>query len=132
MNTTVSSNLIYDTDLNGGVDSNGQINQLWGSDALSNSIIMWLISFKGDIIHDPNRGGYFTYWLFKPMLLKNVDAMKMSIRNGIDQDFTPKLTLNKLDIIPNFAKRYWNVYMEVYAASLQIGSTVDVNIKNKV
>ena len=134
MNTMIvaDSNLIYDTDINGGTDSNGQILQAWGSDALSNAILMWLISFKGDVIHDPSRGGYFTQWLFKPMIAKNIDKMKMAIRDGLEQDFIPKLQLKALDIVPNYTKRYWGVYMEVFSPALKLNATVDAKIKNRV
>jgi len=130
----VSSNstLIYDTAYTGGVDSQGQIVQLWGPSALDNAIILWLTSFRSDIIRDPNRGGYFTRWIFKPMNVKNIDAMMMSIRDGIDQDFIPQLTLLALNITPNFPKRYWEVFMQVFAKSLQIGTTLNVNIRNQV
>ena len=127
-----NSSLIYDTAYTGGVDANGQILQVWGPDALSNAIILWLTTMEGDIIRDPRRGGYFTRWLFKPMNTKNIDAMMMSIRDGIDQDFIPQLTLLALNITPNFAKRYWEVFMQVFAKSLQIGTTLNVNIKNQV
>ncbi len=129
---TANSALVYDSSLSGGVDANGQIQQLWGPDALNNSITMWLLSFEGDIIRVPKRGGYITPWLFKPMNTKNIDKISMAVRNGITQDFIPTLTLLAMSITPNFDKRYWEVFLQVFAKSLQIGTTVSVNLRNQV
>ncbi len=134
-NTTIvipSSSLVYDSAVQGGIDSNGMLNQLWGPDALNNSIVMWLLSFKNEILRSPGRGGYFSQWLFKPMIANNIPKMMKSIQDGIDQDFLPQLTLLAMNITPQYTKRYWEVFMQVFCQSLQMGTTVNANIKNQV
>jgi len=124
--------VIYDLDLSGGVDSQGQIKQLWGEDALNNAIKMWIASFKGEILRAPGRAGYITQWLVRPMTESNIDDIEMAIRDGINQDFFPVLSILNITITPNYAGRYWEIYIEVYSEILKIRTVVSEKIKAQV
>lgn len=124
--------LIFDYDLLGRIDANGGIHQVWEGDALSNSIKMWIASYRGEIIREPNRGGYLLQWLTKPMNPAFEDHVSMAIRNGFEQDFKPYLQIQYLTVTANMEKRRWDIYMEVFAPSLNLKTTVDAKIQNTV
>jgi len=123
---------IFDHDYQGFIDEKGQVTQLWGEAALTQSIKLWIASFQGDIVRNPKRGGYITYWLMKPMTTDNIDRIKMGIKDGIYQDFSPALTLEKLEVEADFENRRWNIYMEVYSPSLKTKATISESIKARI
>lgn len=123
---------IFDHDYQGFVDGQGKILQLWGEEALKQSIKLWLASFQGDIVRNPKRSGYITYWLMKPMSVDNIDRIKMAIKDGIYQDFTPSLIIDLLQIEADFENRHWHIYMEVYSPTLKTKAIVDEKIRARV
>jgi len=123
---------IFDHDYQGFVDGQGKISQLWGEEALNQSIKLWLVSSQGDIVRGPKRGGYINYWLMKPMAVDNIDRIKMAIKDGIYQDFTPSLAIELLQIEADFENRQWHIYMEVYSPTLKTKATIDEIIKARV
>ena len=122
--------ILYDHDLKGGINDNGEINQIWEKDALNNAIKLWIASFKGEMIRRPNRGGYITRWLLKPMQSTDIDQIKMALRDGLEQDFVPYLEILDLSIIPDYENRQWKFYMEVYAPDLKIKTIISERIKS--
>ena len=123
---------IYDHDYTGRIKPNGEINQVWGKEALTQSIKMWIASYEGDVVRSPMRGGYITQWLMKPMQQVDEDDIIMSIRDGFEQDFTPYLQIRRVEVNPNYEQRYWEIYMEVYSADLKVATVVDEKIKAKL
>jgi len=124
--------IIYDLSLTGGADPYGHIKDVWGADALNNAIKMWIASYRGEAIRNPNSGGYITQWLMKPMNEANIPSITMSIKDGIEQDFSPSLTINAVTVTPNYVQRYWKIYLDVYSSDLKIRTQVSANIKNQV
>lgn len=128
----IETPLIFDYDISGRIGLSGEIVQVWERDALINSLKMWIISRKGGIVREPGRGGYVFDWLLKPMHEVNAEDVEMSIRDGIDQDYTPYLKILNLKVTPNGAGRYWRIYMEVYSPELNMQATLDEKIKATV
>jgi len=123
---------IYDHDYLGTVDTNGAIKQVWGEEALNQSLKHWLASFRGDIIRDPNKGGFLTPLLAKPMNLINQDNLKMAIKDGLYQDYKPYLAIQKLEVKAENEGRYWYIYLEVYSKDLKVSTVVEEKIKARV
>lgn len=123
---------VYDIDYQGLRDDKGGLKHVWNEEALNQSIKLWIASFKGDVVRQFNRGGYITYWILKPMTQDIAERIKMSIQDGFYQDFTPYLEIQTLKVEPNFAQRYWYIYMEVYSNALKLLTTVEEKIKAKV
>lgn len=121
--------LIFDHDLEGTILPNGTIKQLWEKDALTNSLKMWITSRRGDVVREPERGGYLYSWLTKPLREEEIDNIEMAIRNGIEQDFQPFLRIIALQVTPNYEGRYWEIYLETYSPYLALRSTVNEKIK---
>ena len=125
----IENPLIYDYDISGGVGLNGDILQVWEQEALINSLKMWISSRRADIIREPERGGYLIDWLTKAMSADNIDAIQMSIRDGLDQDFSPHLQVINLIVTPDVQKRQWRIYMEIYSPELKLQAVLDERIK---
>jgi len=123
---------VYDHSYSGGIDSSGNIEQLWGEDALNNSLKMWLASFTGEILRQPQRGGYLMYWLLKPMSEKNIKNIKMTLQDGFNQDFSPYLEVYNLNVEPLYDERCWHIQMEVYSHTYKVRTIIDEKIKNRV
>lgn len=123
---------IFDHDYQGTVDEKGVVTQLWGEEALKQSIKLWIASFQGDIVREPNRSGYITRWFMKPMNEDNIDRIKLAIKDGIYQDFEPQLIIDLLQIEPLYEDRQWHIYMEVYSPSLKTKAIIDEKIKARV
>jgi len=124
--------LIYDTSYDATIQSTGEIEQLWGEEALNNALKMWLASFSGEVLRQPTKGGYLMSWLMKPMTEDSVDRIKMGIRDGLNQDFTPFLEILDLEVTPNYEKRYWHIVLSVYSDDLKMRTEISANIKNRV
>lgn len=121
--------LIFDYDYLGSTTTNGELKHIWEKEALTQSIKLWIASFKGDSIRNPRRGGYVTQWLMKPMGEVDEDVVEMSIRDGLFQDFKPYLEVLNLSVTPNRENRQWEIYMEVYSPTLKLKTQVSERIK---
>lgn len=126
-----NSGIPYDLALEGIPKSNGSINELWGRDALTNAIKMWLASNRGERPRALNSGGYLVYWLNKPMATVSPNEIAQSIRDGLAQDFKPELTISYLDIQPDYKAKTWNIKMQAYCNSLKISVAIDEYIKTQ-
>jgi hypothetical protein len=126
-----NTKLIFDHDLLGTINADGSIKQIWEEEALKQSIKLWIASKKGEALRAPERGGYINRWLMQPMKDSNIDIIKMAIRDGIAQDFTPLLEILELDVKPLYDKRAWYIYLKVRCKNLKLEVEVSERIKAK-
>jgi len=124
--------IIYDLAMEGGIDSQGKIKEVWNEAALNNSLKIWLSSYEGDMLRQPTRGGYLIPMLERPLTEANIDQFQQIIRNGFNDDFSPYLQIRQLNIIPEYEKRRFRIYLEVYSPDLKISTVVDERIKARV
>jgi hypothetical protein len=127
-----NTKVIFDHDMEGNIDPDGSIRQYWEKDALTQSLKMWIASYKGECLRSPNRGGYISRWLLKPMNDSTIDLIKMAIRDGIAQDFDPPLEILELTVEPNYTNRYWRIYLKVDCKYLKLQVEVDERIRARV
>lgn len=123
---------LFDLDYQGNIDAQGQLKYVWGKEALSQSIKLWIASLKGEVIRSPNRGGYIASWIGKPMKSVDVDDIEMTIQDGLYRDFRPYIQIQSLTITPNYEKRHWHIEMVVYSTDLRVQVTIDEKIKARV
>ena len=121
--------VVYDVTLEGGSDKKGQIQESWNAEALNNSLKMWISSFRGDIIRQADRAGYIAPLVMKPMNQVDVDQFEQIVRDGFNDDFRPFLRILTLEITPNYERRYWEIFMQVYSPDLKIHAEVSERIK---
>jgi hypothetical protein len=121
-----------DTDILGKLDSSGNLTTYYNKDALNNSIICWLTSFKNDILRNPGRGGYITQLLYKPMTDQAKQNLIDAIVDGFNQDYSPRVKLLSLDVIPNYEDKTWEINILVYSDIIKDKSQVSTTINNFV
>lgn len=131
-NNMEESNKIYDIDLKGNIDSYGIICQYYGKEAVQNSIILWLTSFKEDIIRNSGRGGYLTQHLYKHMSPENKINITESIIDGFNNDYTPSAKLKSLKVTPDYENNQWVIELVVYFAILKEDVPVTAVVNNLV
>jgi len=123
---------IYDTDLQGRVDSSGIIYQYYGKEAVQNSIILWLTSFKEDIIRNSGHGGYLTQYLYKPMSPQNRTNIIESLVDGFNNDYVPSAQLNSIKVTPDYENNQWIIDLNVYISVIKEIVSVSTTINNLI
>lgn len=121
---------IYDI-IYSGTNANKELTEVWNREAFMNSLRIWLASFSGEVIHNPGRGGFLVQFLMKPMTQVNNDIMSEAIRVGLINDFTPRVTVNYVQVVPNYEKRYWEINVSVYSPDLKENLTLSEKIKSQ-
>ena len=124
-----NTKVIYDVDFQGRITADGALTEFWEKDALNASLKLWIASSAGDIVRNPDRGDYLSQFLMKPMSEVDVGLLVKAVQDGISQDFEPNLEIVALQVSPDYERRTWKFYMEVYAPLLKIRTIVDEQIK---
>jgi hypothetical protein len=123
---------IYDTYLFGGTNNNGEIKQLWGNEALTNAIKLWLSLYQGEILRDPLKGGYLINLLSKPMSESQSVKIKKDIERGLINEFSPVLKNIKVSVTPNYDKRFWSITIEAFSTDIKDSIDITVQVKNAI
>lgn len=123
---------IYDIDILGELNSQGQIKELYNKEAIENSIKLWLTSFNTDSIRFPGRGGYLVYFLYKPMSDSSKEEIRDSIIDGLNQDYDLSVDLKSISVIPDYENKIWNIYVDAYIKEIQEFVSVSASVKNFV
>lgn len=104
---------------NAEIEPDGSLRLVSGSEALMNSLRMWIASFQGEIIRRPAKGGYIIQWLMKPMSEETRVRIAEAIEEGLFEDFEPKIRIQKLSVTPNYEGQYWEIELRGYAPLLK-------------
>jgi hypothetical protein len=121
-----------DTDIRGLIDNSGNLTTLTGIDAIKNSVITWLTSFRNDIIRSPGKGGYLTQHLYKPMSEYNRQLIQDSIVDGLYQDYFPTVRINSIQVSPDYEKKEWTIFLDIYVSEIKEEVTMSTTVKNFV
>lgn len=103
----------------GETDYNGQLRILKDNEALENALRMWIASFRGEIIRQPDKGGYIVQWLTKPMSEDTRTSIKEAIEDGLFEDFQPPVQIRQLNIIPDYENQNWKIELKGYCPALR-------------
>lgn len=104
-----------DYSMDADVDSEGILKVLSGKEAVENALRQWITSFRGEYMRNPQKGGYVTYWLLKPLNDDTGRAIKEAILEGIYEDFTPQVVVSSLSVVPNYTNMSWEITLEAYS-----------------
>lgn len=102
------------------IDVRGKLVILEGKDAVENALRQWLVSFRGEQIRRPNKGGYVTQWLLKPVNERTRVAIERAIRDGLYEDFTPEIVVDVLEVTPNYEHQFWEIHLEGYSPEARV------------
>jgi len=120
---------VFDYDYKGRIDTKGNLKQVWGKDCLTQSLKLWIASLEGEAIRNPNRGGFLLEWLLRPIQETSIEDIKMTIKDGLYQDFRPYLRIMNLTVEPDYEKRHWYIELKVYSPDLKVQTTVSERVK---
>jgi len=124
--------IAYDLSLFGEIDANGQIEEFYDKKAVENSIIVWLTSYQTDCLRNPNRGGYITRLLYRPMSESTINELKEVIIDGLNQDYELEVKLVDLIIEPDYYSKIWNIFLKVFIPEIRDNAEVSVLLKNRI
>ena len=102
------------------VTSGGQLVTYTDSDAITVAFQIWLTSGKGELLRS-NSGGYLLPYLMKPLTNSTAQEIKRSIQAGLEDDFTPTLTIQTLEVIPDVKNSRWVIWLVAYNTALNLG-----------
>ena len=85
-----------------------------GIEAVRNALILWLYSFKGERMRQPERGGYVTRWLFKPLTEDTAENIEFAILQGLENDFGSALKITQVTANPDFENDSWIIEVKAY------------------
>jgi len=122
--TEVDEPIVYDIDYRGGITPQGNLKQRWNEAALQNAVKMWIASYEGEIIGNPDRGGFLMGILGRPMRETDVDDFEDALKKGFRRDFTPYLKIESLVIEPDYAGRKWIVSVSVFSPELKLSTSL--------
>jgi hypothetical protein len=122
---------IYDYSIFGGIDSAGSIKQVFGADALSNALLLWISSFRGDQIRNPLNGGIFANLITKPMNQIHVQTATRQALTALNNEFDITLKDVKLTLEPNYEKRYWTVTLSAWSPDINDSVNISTKIKSQ-
>ena len=101
-----------DIDIFGRELPNGAAIEYTDEEAVKNALTLWLTSKRGDFLRNPSAGGVVDFFVFKSMNNVNKGRLVFSLKNAINNNFFPKIQLTNVDIIPNYADKYWEITVE--------------------
>lgn len=126
---TTNQTLYKDYSIDAELETTGALKILEGREAITNALRQWISSFKGEIIRDPDRGGYITRWLMKPLSEDTALAIKRAILDGFVDEFYPVLIPNLIEVIPNYEREYWEIHIEAYSPEFRESINMIENIR---
>ena len=132
MSSTVNnvnlSNTFYDTYWQGGFNGQGNIKEVFGNEALTNAMLVWLSSSQGDYLNDPSKGGWLKKNLVKSMNETRKKLIMNDLSKGIYSEFTPGLQDVVITVIPNYQQRYWNITIQGYSPDVKDNFYLNVQV----
>jgi len=117
---------IYDTQLPG-----GKPYVLYNDEALSNMLIFWITSSKGDYVRNPELGGIFQELLYKQLLPLHPSTLSR-YRKLIESNFGAFISVKNFTIEPDVETRSWMIHLEWTSKLTKQPNTTIVALDNKV
>jgi phage baseplate assembly protein W len=99
---------LADIDVYGRTTTDGSPKIQKGDNAISNALVLYLTSRRGDFVNQPDFGGPLEFMLFKN-LNKDTDEIETKITNEINRVFGNLVTLQDVSVQPDYLGRQWVV-----------------------
>jgi hypothetical protein len=114
---------IVDLDIYGRVNTDGSPVTHTGDMAISNALVAYLTSRKGDYINDPNFGGPMEFLMFK-QLNQDTIVIEDKLTSEITSVFGRILSLDVVSVEPDYEGRQWVV--DIFYTSKSTGAVNQV------
>ena len=121
--------VIQDIDIWGLEDSVGTGKEYFASEAVKNALQLWLGTKKGEYLMNPSGGGALDNMVFKTMSPQTILVLKFQLMNALNKDFSPALTINSIEFIPDFNNRLLeiDVYYTIQTTGISDNITLFTN-----
>jgi len=103
-----------DFDPFGQITPQGEMVVHFGHEAIEASMRLFLASFKGEFIRNPDKGGYLIRLLNKPMDERIAQEIREQLTYSIAQDFSPTINISKLTVVPLYEEDRWQIDIQGY------------------
>lgn len=123
--------VIFDYSYKGGLDSQGRIDEMWQEEALKNSVRLWIGSFAGDIIGQPNRGGQVMKYLLRPMSQVSIKQFDGALRKSFSEEFGGFAKIQSLQVTPMEEERMWKINMSITSYPLKLITEIEDYLKGR-
>lgn len=130
MNKSTKEKAYFDYPIIKKLQNNGELSTLENSDALFQAVKVWLCCKKREKLRSIG-GGILTPFIGKFMDDDTASEMKSNIIYGLENEFSPSITVEKCEVIPDYDKNCWIIYISGYNSTLNIGINNYVVVKNK-
>lgn len=127
----MEQNYYTDSSITGTINTNGTVKRVYNSDALAQAFKIWLTSGKSEKLRTIS-GGWLIPFLGKTMTDERANNIKKKLIEGLDKEFKPKITVTDLQVIPNYNKNYYIIYLQGYNPELNIGINTYAYVNNNL
>lgn len=108
---------------------NGELMTYTNEEALSNAFSIWLTSAQYENLRSL-AGGVLYKHIGKIMNQDRANQIKDDIIISAEAEFRPILTFRTLNVIPNYDKAIWKIYIEAFNEQYNIGFSSAVVVNN--
>lgn len=129
MNKSIKEIVYTDFPLIKEITMNGEIKVYENNKALMQAVKIWLSSSNGEKIRSRD-GGCLIRFLGKVMDENTIGEMERVIRNSLETEFSPNLTVDTLKVIADKTRNRWIIYIVAFSIELQIGINDYVIVSN--
>lgn len=116
--------------LYGGLNSEGQIREVYDMEAIKNALVLWMGSKRGEYVNNPSSGGFLYYHLQKPMSEERTEQIKLSLLQGLKKDFYPSLIITNISVQPDYENKYYQIEVSGYSPTVGTYFSVGENFRN--
>lgn len=110
----------FDFPLSKQKDVGGDLKILYNHEAISQAFKIWISSGQGENVRSTS-GGYLKPFLGKGVTVENAERIKNRLIEGLQNDFSPAITVKDIQVIPNPDKGSWLIIISGYNSVLNVG-----------
>ena len=97
--------MIQDIDLYGTLIPDGSLKEYYNQDAVSNALLNWLNSKRGEYVMNHTAGGVLDATLFKNINEANIALLKLTLFTDLQERFSPSITVQDIIVTPDYTLR---------------------------
>ena len=109
----------FDYPLDGAIDSQGHILNLYSIRAVENALSCWISSFKGEDIRAPHNGGFIVALLEKNVDEETASDIAAKLKTELEFTFSPSITIGSITVFADMQNDLYNISIKGYIAELK-------------
>jgi hypothetical protein len=119
---------VFDYSRQGTIDSQGNVVQLKGKDAILEALKNWISSSPRDFFRE-KKGGIIQPLLLKPINSNSDELIESAIRDGIQRDFDLNLVIQQLIVTSIPEERIRRIKLTVFSTEFNQLVSIDEEIQ---